>query len=254
MSKITGPLFKCFGSKWLSSKTLPKPEKPMICEPFAGGAGYSLRHHEKQVVLFETNEHVYDLWAWLIRQASSQDILDIPVGLAAGTDIRHLGLKYGQQLLLKNWQRTNNFGNCWTVSGWGHLPGQWTENTRARVAEEALAIRHWEIRMQCGSRAIESNANVTQEVTWFIDPPYRHNYQYRLTRALDYKTMGRNIRNLRGQVIVCEALHPKTGEFPQWLPFELWEKRVTSRRAVGNHTHSSELLWTNTQPLLGSNP
>jgi len=81
-------------------------------------------------------------------------------------------------------------------------------------------------------------------VTWFIDPPYQFNYQYR-SNPIDYKAMGRNIRKLPGQIIVCEALHPQTGEFPNWLPFEPWAERVTSRRKSGRK--SSELLWTNNQ-------
>ncbi len=250
---ITGPLFKCFGSKWLSSKRLPPPERALICEPFAGGAGYSLRHSQKNVLLFETDEHVHDLWAWLIREATQQDILDIPVGLPVGTDIRTLDLSRGQGLLLKNWQRTNNFGNCWTVSGWGHLPGQWTNNTRARVAEEVQAIKHWDIRKTSGMKVIDANTTPNSEtnVTWFIDPPYKFNYQYRLSWPLDYKTLGENVRKLNGQVIVCEALHPQTAEMPGWLPFEFWAKRVTSRRAAGNNTHSSELIWTNQPQMLG---
>ncbi len=251
MSKITGPAFKCFGSKWLSSKLLPPPEHSAIVEPFAGGAGYSLRHYEKDVLLFEKDEHVHDLWVWLIKTATQQDILDIPQGLPAGTDIRTLDLSYGQKLLLKNWQRTNNFGGCWTISGWGDLPGQWTKNTRARVAEEVQAIKHWEIYHVSGVQAIEANdRNV--DATWLIDPPYQHNYQYRLRRPLDYKSLGRYVKQLNGQVIVCEALHPRTGEFPNWLPFQPWAKRVTSRRKAGNNTHSSEVIWTNSPNMLES--
>jgi hypothetical protein len=37
---MTGPLFKWFGSKWLSS-SLSVPHYETIFEPFAGGAGYS---------------------------------------------------------------------------------------------------------------------------------------------------------------------------------------------------------------------
>ena len=54
--KITGPLFKWFGSKWLSSKHYPAPEHDVIFEPFAGSAGYSLRHHEKQFVLIKGDQ------------------------------------------------------------------------------------------------------------------------------------------------------------------------------------------------------
>ncbi len=249
---ITGPLFKCFGSKWLSSRLLPPPEKSLICEPFAGGAGYSLRHYQKQVQLFEKDQHVHDLWLYLIKTATQQDILDIPVGVPEGTDIRTLGLSWGQQLLLKNWQRTNNFGNCWTISKWGHLPGQWTHNSRARVAEQSQAIKHWDVRFISGVVAIDANtSSVEKDVTWFIDPPYIGNYQYRIERPLDYKSLGRMVRRLHGQVIVCEATNPKTGEYPQWLPFEPWARRITSRRKPENNKYSHELLWTN---MLESNP
>jgi site-specific DNA-adenine methylase len=58
MSRITGPLFKWFGSKWLSAKTLPIPICDTIIEPFAGGAGYSLRYFDKKVILAEKNPMV----------------------------------------------------------------------------------------------------------------------------------------------------------------------------------------------------
>src|ERR1700721_2928416 len=119
MTKITGPLFKWFGSKWLSSKTLPAPTHPSIIEPFAGGAGYSLRHFERKVILCESDPHIFRLWAWLILHATEGEIREIPINVPVGTDIRCLELSSGQKLLLKSWQRTNNVGNCWTISPWG---------------------------------------------------------------------------------------------------------------------------------------
>src|SRR5258708_10975906 len=105
-SRITGPLFKWFGSKWLSSKTIPQPKYDTIIEPFAGSAGYSLRHSDKRVMIYEINPHIYNLWGWLIKSATDTEIREIPLGILEGTDIRTIGLSPGQQLLLKNWQRT----------------------------------------------------------------------------------------------------------------------------------------------------
>ena len=134
--KITGPLFKWFGSKWLSARLLPPPTYPTIVEPFAGSAGYSLRHCERDVTICERDPHLLALWRWLVHKATEEAIREIPLGVPEGTDIRTLGLSHGQQLLLKTWQRTNNVGDCWTISPWGNKPGQWTSNTRARVASE----------------------------------------------------------------------------------------------------------------------
>lgn len=236
---MIGPLFKWFGSKWLSARKMPAPEYPTIFEPFAGGAGYSLRHHERSVVLAERDENIADLWCWLIRYATEPLIREIPLGLAEGTDVRTLGLSHGQALLLKSWQRTNNVGDCWTISPWGNKPGQWTANTRARVAEQSQAIKHWAFL----SRSAWFLFGVPKAGTWFIDPPYQFNYGYRQP-AVDYFDLSAKARALAGQVIACEAAHPKTGELPAWLPFREFGSRVTSRRKATEHHHSRELIWT----------
>jgi hypothetical protein len=240
MSKVTGPLFKWFGSKWLSSKKLPAPLHGLIVEPFAGGAGYALRHWEKKVTLCEADPHISKLWQWLIAVAKEADIRDIPINVSEGTDIRTLGLSDGQQLLLKSWQRTNNVGSCWTISPWGNKPGQWTANTRARVASEFGAVSHWRFGGSDGVSYLRGNGF---EATWFIDPPYQYNYGYRMASP-DYEELSQLCSVLLGQVIVCEAACAKTGKLPTWLPFRSFGSRITSRRKKENHHHSSELLWT----------
>ena len=235
MTKVTGPLFKWFGSKWLASKHYPAPEHDTIFEPFAGSAGYSLRYHEKKVVLWDGNEQVDKLWRWLVDEASSTDVLDIPIGLPEGTDIRTFGLSYGQALLLKHWQRTNNVGDCWTISPWGNKPGQWTANTRARVAEELYAVKHWDI----------SQVRPEYPGTYFIDPPYLYNYQYRFKSVFDHAELVKKIAMIPtgSQIIVCEAACQKTGAVPEYLPFKPFGSRITSRRKSTENHHSKEYLF-----------
>lgn len=245
-SKITGPLFKWFGSKWQASKWYPRPLTRIVCEPFAGSAGYSLRHYEKEVILAESNIHLQALWQWLINEATERDIRAIPVNLDVGSDIKALtSLAYGQKLLLKHWQRTNNVGDCWTVSPWGNLPGQWTENTRARVAIEVHAVKHWKI---CQDKAIvlfDCNRS-RRDITWFIDPCYQYNYQYKCPTT-DYAALADEITTLKGAAIACEAVCQKTGARPTYLPFVDFRKTVTSRRKQNENHHSRELIYT--QPV-----
>lgn len=241
-TRVTGPLFKWFGSKWLSSKNLPAPVEGVICEPFAGGAGYSLRHSDKGVILAESNALVFALWQWLIRSATEESIREIPIGVLEGTDIRTLGLTEGQALLMKHWQRTNTVGNCWSVSPWGNKPGQWTANTRARVASEVGAIAHWHV-YPSANTLFRAH---TKRATWFIDPPYKYNYQYGCPPT-DYAALARRVHTLRGQVIVCEAADPKTGVHPRYLPFRVFGERITSRRKANQHRYSKELLYTVTR-------
>ena len=237
MIKISGPLFKWFGSKWLSSKLLPKPKYESIIEPFGGSASYSLRYNHHDVSLYESDEHIYELWKWLITEATEALIRAIPIGIPEGTDVRGLGLEKGQALLLKNWQRTNNIGNCWTISPWGNKPGQWTANTRARISEEFAVTKHWKLSGRNGLVAFNNS-----EATWFIDPPYQYNYRYKSPK-LDYVYLGEKVKKLRGQIVACEAICPKTGTIPDYLPFQYFGERITSRRKSTNNHHSKELIY-----------
>lgn len=232
-----GPLFKWFGSKWQSAKRYPKPQHYLLIEPFAGGAGYSLNHCDKNVVIWDEDKNVAALWRWLINDATQSTIQDIPLNLPVGTDIRSIGLDTGQQLLLKHWQRTNNVGECWTISPWGNKPGQWTESTRSRVSEQVSAVKHW--------RFIEPIQFIDEPATWFFDPPYQFNYRYsRLLPDFCYQSLDSMVQTVHpgSLVIVCEAVG-KNGEIPDYLPFVSSHSSVTSRRKETQSHHSKELVY-----------
>lgn len=214
-----GPLFKQFGSKWSGAKHYPTPLKGLpIFEPYAGGAGYSLNHAEFPVLLWDEDKNIRLLWSYLIYLATSGQIKEIPLNVPEGTDIRSLHLNLGQSLLLKHWQRTNNCGDCWTISAWGSKPGQWTANTRARIADEVGAVKHWQFRP----------VSWNDPGTYFIDPPYEFNYRYRFPKdSFDFPALGRQVRAApkNSLVIACEAACPKTGAIPSYLPFYPWFER-----------------------------
>ena len=234
---FSGPLFKCFGSKWMSARSYPPPDGGQIVEPFAGSAGYSLRYaHLVERVLVREQGHLAELWRWLINEATEADVRAIPLDTPPGTDIRRLGLTLGQALLLKNWQRTNNVGDCWTISPWGNKPGQWTASTRARVAEEIALLK--------GKWGMTDTPWQVAGGTFFIDPPYQYNYKYRCEPP-DYVGLGVQVLGLDADlVIACEAVCQKTGAVPNYLPFESSHRQVTSRRKTNNHHHSNELVFT----------
>lgn len=236
-----GPMFKWFGSKWQSAKRYPQPIYGKIIEPFAGGAGYSLNYSDRQIVLDEADPNLRLLWKWLINSAAGKPSLirDIPLDMPVGFDIRRLELEHGQALLLKHWQRTNNVGDCWTISPWGNMPGQWTANTRARLADEVGAIAHWEI----GDPY--TNAHIDEPATWFIDPPYQFNYRYRKDLPdVKYDRFDSLVQTISKDslIIVCEAVGKK-GEIPDYLPFSQSHNSVTSRRKPDQSHHSKELVY-----------
>lgn len=180
------------------------------------------------------------VWQWLCGSATSADILDIPLNVPVGTRIDSLGLTEEQALLLKHWQRTNTFGPCMTISPWGNKPGQWTESTRSRLAEEIHKLKHWVVLGGFDFPDVE-------QTTLFIDPPYQFNafkYGTKWTEA-DYARLGRYARERSNanQVIVCEAAG-KDDTLPNWLPFEASHSSVTSRRKQTHSHHSEECVWS----------
>lgn len=44
---ILRPFFTYFGAKWRAAPHYPPPTHPTVIEPFAGAAGYALRHHTR---------------------------------------------------------------------------------------------------------------------------------------------------------------------------------------------------------------
>lgn len=234
-SKVTGPLFRWFGSKWNASKHYPAPEHAQIFEPYAGSACYSLRHAEKEVTIWDADPNLQLLWGWLINEASEAAIREIPIEGTPGQDIRELGISAGQAMLVKHWQRTNSTGDCWTFSPWHGKPGMWNVNTRARVAAEVGAVKHWKF------KPIEFNT----AGTWFVDPPYEYNYKYRKGLGdIDYSALAQRLHAIPQprQVIVCEAACQKTGALPAWLSFQDFRSMVTCRRKPGQNHHSRELI------------
>lgn len=235
-----GPFFKCFGSKWQSAKRYPAPRFANIVEPFAGGAGYSCNYSHLGVTLYELHPQVRRLWGWLIQEATQAEITEIPHTLPVGLDIRTLGLSEGQSLLVKWWQRTNNFSPTWLTSPWCNSPGMWNLNTRSRIADELGAIKHWNV-CEHFSGSTEKAPTIA---TWFIDPPYQFNHNYG-SKFSAFKELGEVCKTLAtngNQVIVCEAMG-KNGERPNWLPFVNSHESVTSRRKESQSHHSKELVW-----------
>jgi hypothetical protein len=251
-----GPLFKYFGSKYRSSVHYPAPRYTTIIEPFAGGAGYSLRYREHDVILFDLDYELVDLWTWLIA-GHADEIAAMPVtGLVTGQDIRTMGLSPGAAQLMRRWQRT---GHCsaWTISNittgdsaWcaahgmgqaGGNTGMWHRNTRDYLVHAVAEIKHWHA-FCLNYRDIPVTR--APECTWFVDPPYRHvkctSYKHDL-RGIDYVELAAWCRSLPGQVIVCEQ------QGADWLPFRpcCEVSGIRGKQCGVAGAKSQEVIWTN---------
>jgi site-specific DNA-adenine methylase len=241
--------FAYFGSKtrMVWQDRYSPPRYPVIVEPFAGSAAYSLRYGlDRDVILIEYDPRIAGIWSYLI-SATKQDILDLPI-LKVGDYIPDLKIPLGARWLLGMWigwsatkvQRT--FGREYGHDGNSRCI-YWGVERRQELSELVPKIKHWQIRntsYQCAQDI---------EATWFIDPPYMyHGSSYTCgSKGIDYYgDLPRFCKSRKGQVIVCE------GQGAKWLDF----KTLCSMSGSNNYYGPSrkdkptkrkydELVWTN---------
>ena len=195
-------MFSYYGAKTKIVDLYPAPTHSTIVEPFAGSARYSLKHHEHDVILYETFEKPFRIWQFLI-QATEKDILSLP-DLNLGDDVRNFKTLSDPERWLMGYQ----------IQRGSARPGcivnercRWNTD-KLRIAKEVSKVKHWKIFQSSG---LEADWN---DATFFVDPPYmvqKHGYNH---RNVDYSLIKEKLMNGRGQFIVCG------NSDDTWLDFE----------------------------------
>ena len=229
------PFFSYFGSKHRIAVKYPPPRHDTIVEPFAGSAGYAVRHYWRQVVLVDKDPAIIALWRYLVR-VSAREIMRLP-DLEIGAGVDGLNVSDEARLLIGFNVNQAVSGPRNTLTSWG----TWGPAHRARVAVQVERIRHWQI--------IEGSYELAPDVdaTWFVDPPYAEmGKHYRCgADAIDFAALATWCRSRRGQVMVCE------NEGAEWLPFRRFHNARSARPRVGEvltDAVSREVIWTNDPP------
>lgn len=218
------PFISYYGSKWKLAPDYPPPEHDVVVEPFAGGAGYSVLHHSKRVVLIDSSPELAAMWGWLIR-AEPSEITSLP-DLAQGQTVDDLKVPSEAKTLIGfwlckaagaprlRWNEAPEGGESWPEkypnSTW------WSARIRERIAMQLQHIKGW--RSFCADyseaeRLVVECVGRKDRITWFVDPPYQKSGGVYPQQVSDYERLGAWCRDLRGQVLVCEG-----GE-ASWLPF-----------------------------------
>lgn len=211
------PFWSYYGSAWGKTRrgAYPRPVFDTIVEPFAGAAGYSCHHPDRNVVLCDLDPTIAGLWRYLIR-VSASEVLALP-DVPPDGDVASLAVCEEARWLIGWWcgrarprvatsatSWVERYGKASTALFWGHA-------ARERIAEQVEAIRHWRV-FECDYR----DAPVSGEATWFVDPPYssKAGAAYQCSNAgIDFDDLGRWCWERSGQVIACEA------DGASWLPF-----------------------------------
>lgn len=224
------PFFSFYGGKWRDTpRHYPAPSHSTIVEPFAGGAGYSLRFPDLDVVICDIDPVITGVWRYLIG-ASSSDILSLPDVDGCVDD---LAVCQEARWLIGFWLNRAAAAPRKKPSAWmrsGVRPGSfWGPRVRERIAGQLSAIRHW--------RVIEGDYTATADLgtaAWFVDPPYEGagSHYVHGCNAIDYGDLAAFCRARRGQIIVCE------NHGAAWLPFSLLRDVKTARSK-----RSAEAVW-----------
>lgn len=230
------PFFTYYGGKWRAAPKYETPKHDQIIEPFAGAAGYSVRHYRHNCVLADSDPVIAGLWAFLI-EAKRSDIESLPL-LGPDDSLDNFGqLSDDEKSLIGFWlnkgcSAPRKSPSSWMRSGINQS-SFWGEVVRERIASQVGLISHWEV--HC--RSWEDCCDI--EGTWFIDPPYaKAGKHYRHgSSGIDYASLGDWCKGRRGQVIVCE------NEGADWLPFRAFADIKASESRNGGKV-SKEVVWT----------
>ena len=231
-----------YGGKWRVAPRYPHPCHDVVIEPFAGAAGYSLRHHRKNVILIDADEIIAGVWSYLIG-ASPDEIMALPDSVESVDDLR---VPQEARWLIGFCLNSATASPCKTASKWmrqtkarnPESANFWGPARKRRIASQVNEIKHW--RIIHGSYTDAPNV----PATWFVDPPYQvagRHYRHG-SDGIDYGHLGSWCRERDGLVIACE------NEGASWLPF----RPFGAIKASSNNRNggvSSEVVWINNHRL-----
>jgi hypothetical protein len=235
--KRIGPFFGYYGAKYKSAGRYPKPEKPLIIEPFGGAAGYSVFHYWHNVEIYDINPRVFGVWDYL-NKVSSSEFLKLPVAFDTLADLPST-VPQEAKWLIGFWLRSGGSEPRDKPSHWARVSdvnnakgGFWGDKVKFRIAGELRYIRHWKI----SNKSYQEIEN--KDACWYIDPPYHRSGSLYTFKDIDYSHLARWSMERMGRVMVCEQ------KGADWLPFRSFIK-ITGVQSRKNPTVSEEVIWTN---------
>lgn len=220
-------MFSYYGSKSKIAKYYPKPKYDIIVEPFAGSAQYSKLYRDRNIILNEKYDVLYNIWNWLINEATVEDLQKY-TEFNKGDNIRNLDLHPSHLALLGFFVDSGCESPKFTVTKWA---ANRITNRINRLINILPEIKHWKIYF--GDYRKLPNI----EATWFIDPPYQHGGKRYKIHDINYEELAEWCETRNGQVIVCE------NSKANWMNF------TPLKKLHGQKYTTMECMWVNDQSI-----
>lgn len=268
------PFFPYFGSKCslgrkyraVAAELGNWAGSPVVVEPFAGSAGYSVAVEPKVAILADADPTIAGLWQYLIG-VSEERILRLPTTEPGETlnDPKYDGLLEPERALIGFWiNRASSVPKKAVPQDptWGSF----TEGTKRRIAGQLHKIRKWRALCVRYEFLLPILADVVRappgqgdqypaEIEFFVDPPYAGNgkhYRYGVAasektghRGVDFDHLAGWVACLPGRTVVCEQ---DGNEGQEW--FEVLAGSIES--AGRKHRHARLSARGARTPELGS--
>jgi site-specific DNA-adenine methylase len=216
-------VFSYYGGKGRIARYYPKPQYPLIIEPFAGGSWYSTFNLPEKAILVDPDPIIVETWRWLIHEATVEDLKGFPDYIPKTRMIKQTPA--GKDYFYRFW------GNRGSIAP-KNFAGSFNKKSWISAISRLPKIKSWKI-IQGTYRCL---GNI--EATWFIDPPYQSEGKGSLYKfsEVNYDDLHDFCLSRRGQVIVCDR------EGADWMPFKPLERATKGQR----NQLLKEVYWVNT--------
>lgn len=221
--------FRYYGAKNQLARWYQFPRYGIIVEPFAGSAGYSMFHLERdkslRALLCDKCHEVIEAWKWLMSHSIS-DILNYP--------LPNLG-EASSDFFIRMCSVSNAAFGCSKMKVTKRMADDFP-----RMIQRLVRLKSVMPRIEVVEASYETLPDI--EATWFVDPPYQIREGSSINgdgyakgcRASDmnFEALGDWVKSRRGQVIVCEKMGA------DWLPFKPFRMATNSL-----DTKYCEVVW-----------
>ena len=166
-------VFGYFGTKLRMAPLYGPPRRTIVCEPFAGSAGYSVHYEPEKAILIDKNKYVVQAWDWYLGTSQSE-IEKLPDYIFDLAELEY-EIPKGCNCLLGFWMHPSDhtprskmpplFRKVYEKDP--EKGSLWSPKVKQNLIDGLPKVAKWEIIEGDYTQAPDIEAH------WHVDPPYQ---------------------------------------------------------------------------------